>query len=386
MTKTILFILNKSITEDPRSLRQVTALAELDYQVDVICPAKKDFNVIDMANVTYYIPPVSRKRSGKIRYIMEYMVYFLYCSFLATILHIKKRYALMHISVMPEFLMFCAIIPKLFGVKMLMDWIDPFHEVYLSKFNKTKQSRALLLIDAVEKLAVKFSDRIIVPNIGFTNAFKKRNTCVKKIDVIPNSADDKVFIRGACPQPVPGVFNLVYYGTAVNYNGLKVTVDAFIKARKINPGLRLTILGDGPDLGYALTMQEEHNLFNDLIIKGRIPITELHCHLNTIDLGIVSNLRSPFTMINLPTRIMELITLGKPVICSDLAGIRDYFTDEALKFFPAGNSDQLAQCIVELSNATEKRKSMTEHAKRQYEKICWTNTRKDYIKVIQELV
>ena len=54
-------------------------------------------------------------------------------------------------------------------------------------------------------------------------------------------------------------------------------------------------------------------------------------------------------------------------------------------FFEPGNHEDLARCIVELYHNPEKRNELAENAYRHYEKIRWKETKKIYLKVIENL-
>jgi len=63
----------------------------------------------------------------------------------------------------------------------------------------------------------------------------------------------------------------------------------------------------------------------------------------TIDVGVIPNRSSSFTQINFPTRIFEYLAMHKPVIVPDTQGIQDYFKEDEILFFKAGQVDDLAR-------------------------------------------
>lgn len=385
MKKNILFILNKNITEEPRGFRQIKILSENDYVIDVICPNKKNSKDINIKNTTFYYAPSSRSRTGGLNYFFEFVVYFFYCIYKSLILDIRKKYFIVQIMVMPEFMMFSAFVPRLRGAKIIMDWMDPLYEVFISRKDIKKNKFVLFILNNIEKLAVKFSHKVLVPNRGFIKAFNERNIDTSHFFVIPNSADEEFFIIKKDIKKNNQYFQIIYHGVAVNYNGLKITIDAFLEAMKKLPSLKLMIVGDGPEIDYARKVKLSYNLKKEIQIIGRVPINKLHKYLMQADAGIVSNLNTPFTNINLPTRIMELISMKIPVISSKLSGICDYFNKDALMFFEPGNYKELADCILELANSTEKRNRLVNNANEQYREIDWLTTKNKYMQIIQQL-
>ena len=74
-------------------------------------------------------------------------------------------------------------------------------------------------------------------------------------------------------------------------------------------------------------------------LYGRKYLEEIVKEIEKCDLGIIPNQRNAFTDINTPTRVFEYLAMGKPVIAPSTEGIRDYFDNDSLLFFEAGNSE-----------------------------------------------
>ena len=65
-------------------------------------------------------------------------------------------------------------------------------------------------------------------------------------------------------------------------------------------------------------------------LEGIVEAIE-HC-----DVGVIPNHRNMFTELNTPTRILECLALGKPIIAPRARGIQDYFDEEDLIYFELG--------------------------------------------------
>ena len=72
---------------------------------------------------------------------------------------------------------------------------------------------------------------------------------------------------------------------------------------------------------------------------GPVSNQEIARAIGTIDLGIIPNRKGPFTDLNFPVRIFEYLALNKPVIVPRTPGILDYFDENNMHFFEAGNVD-----------------------------------------------
>jgi glycosyltransferase involved in cell wall biosynthesis len=89
------------------------------------------------------------------------------------------------------------------------------------------------------------------------------------------------------------------------------------------------------------------------------------------DIGVVPNHRNTFTDINTPTRIFEYLSLGKPVIAPRTVGIVDYFADDELIFFEAGDARDLARQIEFAYANRDRLPDIVERGQRIYLENAW---------------
>lgn len=78
---------------------------------------------------------------------------------------------------------------------------------------------------------------------------------------------------------------------------------------------------------------------------GARPLEQLASEIERCDIGVVPNQLNTFTEINTPTRLLEYLALGKPVIAPSTRGILDYFDTDALLYFTPGDVKDLAKQI-----------------------------------------
>ena len=106
---------------DPRVQREAEALAERGDKVDFICLRKgeeKCFEVINRVNV-YHLLQRRYRGSGVFVYIMGYFLFFVRSFLRLDLLYFRRKYDLIHINTMPDFLVFVAVVPKIFGTKVI---------------------------------------------------------------------------------------------------------------------------------------------------------------------------------------------------------------------------------------------------------------------------
>jgi len=167
-----------------------------------------------------------------------------------------------------------------------------------------------------------------------------------------NSPDGTIFPFRAAQSRASGnhdgqkPFVIMYHGSLVERNGLDVAVDALTHLRRTLPHAELRIFGSKtPFLERVMEEARRKDVEGMIRYQGAKRLEELVTEISNCDLGVIPNHRNAFTDINTPTRIFEYLALGKPVVAPSTQGIVDYFSEESLLFFEAGDSRDLARQI-----------------------------------------
>jgi len=342
---------------DPRPRRAAYAMAEAGMRLDVFClagqhatsnPPEHDFIKVNRLHLT-------RKRSGILRYILEYVVFFMWAFIRLTFGCLRGRYDIVHVHNMPDFLVFTAFVPKLLGARVILDLHDPTPEVFETVFKLPREHARVRLMTVVERVSVRFADAVLTPNISFKKLFE-RTGYGEKIHIIMNSPDEDIFTpsrrngssgsssTAPAKRSQNGRLRLMYHGLIAERHGLHILVDAMARLAKDIPGARLDIYGDPPNgyLDSILARAQEKGMRDRIRYHGFKSLEDIARLIGKIDLGIIPNLPGPFTDINLPTRIFEYLAVGKPVIAPRTRGIQDYFGENDIIFFEPGDSEDLA--------------------------------------------
>ena len=318
--KKILMVLYSYYPQDPRPRREIDALIKGGYQVDLIClrgegQVKKE----NKFGCNVYRLNLQRSRESKVKYIQLYLNFCIRSFFVLNWLYIKNRYDAVHAHNMPDFLVFPAVIPKLFGSKIVIDLHDPSPEILMTIFNKDKDSRLLKLIKWVEKISIKFSDVVITVNKAFVDTFISRGCPKEKLRIIMNSPQTSVFekyTKNAVIKPRGSKFVLMYHGLIVERNGLGNLVEALKILRNKIANMEVIICGYGEYVPQLLTDIKKYNLEDIVNFIGEVTIEKIAETIPQIDLGIIPNKVTPFTQINFPTRIFEYLINKKANCCA----------------------------------------------------------------------
>ncbi len=134
--------------EDVRVFKEVRALYEAGYSVDVICLRKtgeKRKEIVD--GVCVYRLNHLHKRHSLLRYFYEYGISFLKMFVLVTVLFFRRDYKFIQVNTLPDALVFVTIIPRFFGTKSLLICTNQCR-------NYLKQNMRCIAIDLFTQLYV----------------------------------------------------------------------------------------------------------------------------------------------------------------------------------------------------------------------------------------
>jgi glycosyltransferase involved in cell wall biosynthesis len=337
--------------DDPRPRRAVDALLAEGARVELIClsgegsPRRETLDGLDVYRV-----PLKHLRRGKFNYAYQYGAFILLSSAIFALRSLSRHYDLVYVHNMPDILVLSAMIPKALGARVVLDLHDPMPELMMTIFNLDKESPSVRLIRRVETWSIARANSVLTVNLAMKKLISSRSCGPEKIGVVMNSPDGRIF-----PLRVPTSdalvnhaadkrFAIMYHGSIVERNGLDVAVEALAKVRQSVPSAELRIFGPNtPFLERVMDIVRAKNLQDAVHYLGPRSLEGLVPEIERCDIGVIPNHRNTFTDINTPTRIFEYLALGKPVIAPSTPGIQDYFDDESLLFFEAGNPDDLAR-------------------------------------------
>jgi len=335
---------------DPRPRRAIDALVKEGASIDLIClgaenqPRREAQGGVNVSRI-----PLKHVRRGKLDYAFRYAVFITIAFVIFAWRTVARRYDLVYVHNMPDILVASALVPKLFGAKVVLDLHDPMPELMTTIFHPGSESGSVQLLKRLEKWSIGLADLVVTVNIACQRIFSTRSCRPEKIAVVMNSPDGQIFpFRAPQQRDFPtqiekNPFVIMYHGSLVERNGLDVAIDALELVRNGVPSAELHVFGPSTDfLERMLKKVHEKHLDEAVRYFGPKRLEELVREIDKCDVGVIPNHRNAFTEINTPTRIFEYLALGKPVIAPSTPGILDYFSEKSLLFFEPGNPGDLA--------------------------------------------
>ena len=379
---------------DPRPRRAAEAFAEAGMTVDVICLKQGEASRKEtFKGIKIYRIGIEKTRNSKLGYVFQYCLFILIAFVTLTLRFPIRRYHIVHVHNMPDVLVFAALVPKLFGAKVILDLHDPMPELMRTIFNAGKDSRAVRITEVFEKWSIAFADMVLTVNRTCEELFASRSGGASKISVVMNTPDEHIFKYSFVNPEATYVsradkpFVIMYHGTMVERNGLDLAVEALAKVRCSVPGAVLRVYGSRtPYLDSVLHRLPEKGLETAVQYLGPRKLEELVQAIEECDVGVIPNKRSIFTEINTPTRIFEYLALGKPVVAPRARGIEAYFNRDSLVLFELGDVDDLATKLSWVAIQPREALETTKRGQVIYQQHLWSREKEKLLELTTALL
>jgi glycosyltransferase involved in cell wall biosynthesis len=120
---------------------------------------------------------------------------------------------------------------------------------------------------------------------------------------------------GARTPPVGNRYRLLYVGRLLEWKGLDLALRAVSQIRPSQPGLRFTVVGDGPASKRLHKMANELGLSEMVEWVRWVPHNSVADYYRAADVFLFPSLRDSGGM-----AVLEAMAHGLPVVCTDLGG------------------------------------------------------------------
>lgn len=391
MNENIVMIAQSRYSRDNRVRRYAEALVEAGNYVDVISLVDNDeANIYSLNNVMVHQVPIYRQKRSALRYVWECFAFLLFAFFKLTRLYFKKRYSVVHVHNMPNFLVFSAIIPKLFGAKIILDIHDPFPELSEIKFGVSKNSFPGKILALEEKLSISFADHILTPTEMVKRNLLRKGYAEEKVSVVVNIADSKIFDPGLVNEhPRIGhdvFFRFLFAGTVSRRNGLHNVFEALLLLKDKIPGIRYRIVGRGDyleELQRTVAASEAPELVE--FVSSRT-MEEIPAEILASDAIAWFPERNNFIDLALSVKVMEALNMGKPVLSVSTECHEYYFDEGEVLFTASSNPSEIASAILNLYRNYQELQPTAEDTRRFIAKFNLEKEMAGYFRLITDLL
>jgi glycosyltransferase involved in cell wall biosynthesis len=364
--------------EDPRVRREAEALVARGWPVDVFALRRPgDPRDSELNGVRIHRVDVQRHQgAGLGTYLREYLSFLVRSGWAVTRSHRRRRYAVLHVHTLPDFLVFAGLPLKLRRVPILLDLHEAMPEFYRTRFPRASNPLAHRLLLAQERASIAFASAVLTVNDALRDRLVGLGVPADKVTVILNSPSLALFDPGAQPRRAfaqDGQVRIVYAGALSPTYELDVALAGLARLAAQRPDLRVRFDVYGRDFGEGELAAEAARLgvSDRVTFHGRIPLEAVPAALAGADIGLAPTRRNSFTDFSLSTKIFEYGAMDKPVIASRLPMVEQMFPAGTVATYTPGDPDDLAAAILRIVDRPAERDAAVRATAERVRELAW---------------
>ena len=379
--------------EDSRVRREAESLVARGRPVDVFAlrrPGDPPTDVID--GVALHRLNVQRHQgAGLGTYLREYVAFLLRAGWAATRAYRRRRYAVVQVHTLPDFLVFAALPLRLARVPVVIDLHEAMPEFFRMRFPRASSRVVQALLRLQERLSIGFASAAITVNDALAARLVGLGVRADKVTVILNSPSLARFDPAATPSRAfmaDGTLRLVYAGALTPTYELDVAIDAVARLHVLRPDLEVAfdVYGRG-DSGPGLREQATRvGVRHRVTFHGRIPIEDVPAAVARADIGLAPTRHDRFTDMSLSTKVFEYAAMGKPVVASRLPMIERTFPPGTVAAYPPGDATAMAAAILALADDPVAREASVDRTAEIVDAGSWEREATGYLALVQRLI
>ena len=350
----IAMVVHSYYPSDPRIRKEARALTEDGHEVCVVClrgdgqgPSER------LAGVDVRRLRVSRNRSsGKLGYLAEYATFFTLAGAALAKRDPDGPFDVVHVSNVPDELVFCAAVPRARGSRVVLDLHDPMPELFVDKYGIRDGGGVHRLLGWMQLRSCAFADHVIVSSEPFRDQLVTRGLSPDNVSVVLNGPEE------ASRRGVP--FTMVYHGSLFERYGLETVLRGIASAAEDVPGAELLVFGSDVDPAYVREMERlavDLGIGDRVAFSGRIPAAAVRLTLRSADLGLVPARRSAHIDLVYPTKLFDYLNAGLPVLVARTPPIERRFGD-ALSYYEPDDAESFASALRRSASTANARRRL----------------------------
>lgn len=375
---------------DVRVRREALAMLDAGWDVDIIClrepgeAAREDVQGISVIRL-----PLGRSRGSRARYAVEYALFWWLAGWTLFRHARARRYLVVQVHTLPDFLVFATAGAKLAGARILLDLHEVAPEFYQQKFGSSPEAMPVRILSRIEQASIRYADHAITVNEPVRERFLKRGADPTKLGIVMNSADERIFPpESSCycrEQSPPDRFSLVYHGSLLPIYGVDLAIRAVAELRARWP-FQLHLFGSGEAAASLERLAHDLDVADAVHFLGRVPQTQIAGHLQDIAGGIVPTRPGPMLDLSLSNKLLEMACLGLPIISARLPSYEQIFPEGTVHYFTPGDLSGLTAAMDRFATTSDaQRRELVRAAFDAYAPWRWQPQREEYVRVVEAL-
>ena len=334
--RVLIIVENLPVPLDRRVWLEATTLVGAGYEVSVICPMGRGwtepFEIIDGVHIWRH-PEPPEAHSGAVAYAREWGQAVWHWFRLARLIWRTRGFDVIQGCNPPDLIFLLALLYRPWGVRYLFDHHDVCPELFEAKFGK----RGLLygVMRLWERMTFATASVSIATNESFRRiALQRGKMAAEDVFVVRSAPRVETFVPGTGdPKWRKGAKTVLgYVGVIGQQEGMDLLVIAVEHLiRKLDHrDLHVLVVGFGPQLAEVQRDVAQRGLDRYFTFTGALYGAEMLAVMNAIDIGVSPDPKNAMNDISTMNKVMEYMTLEKPLVQFDLTEGRASAGDAAL--------------------------------------------------------
>jgi len=377
--------------EDPRVRREAEAIVAAGRPVDVFAlrrPGDPSTEVLDGVRVRR-LGVQRHQGAGLGTYLREYLDFLVRSCVAVTRAHRGRRYGLVQVHTLPDFLVFAALPVRLTGVPVILDLHEAMPEFFRSRFSGRAGRLGHTLLRWQERASTRFASAVLTVNEALGDRLVALGLPPSKLTIIPNAPSLARFDPARQPERpfmADGTLRLVYAGALSPIYELDVVLEAVARLARDRPDLQVCLELYGRDFAEVPLRDRAAALgiADRVAFHGRIPIEAVPAAIAGADIGLAPTRRSEFTDFSLSTKAFEYAAMGRTVVASRLPMVERIFGRDVVTYEP-GDAADLAAALLRLVDDPGVREARVASALARVRDLGWEHESGRYLALVERL-
>jgi glycosyltransferase involved in cell wall biosynthesis len=259
---------------------------------------------------------------------------------------------------------FCGVLAgRRFGVPVLLEVNAPWQDHSPSG----EAPRFRRLARRLERWICAHSSRTIAVTAALKRLLAEEGVPESQLTVMHNAVDPLVFHPEVSGETVRqrhrlnGHLVAGFVGWLRPWHGLDGLIDAVHACGLLERGLRILIVGAGPDFSNVQGRVRQLGLGDRIVLTGPVAHGEVPAHIAALDFA----LQPGATAYACPMKLLEYMAMGRCILAPDQPNIRELLSDGvSARLFPSGDHPGLVRSLSELMDSPALRATLGRNAHR----------------------
>jgi len=235
-----------------------------------------------------------------------------------------------------------------FNIPIIFRSIDILHQLVPYKLLRVITKR-------LEQIVYLYMDMILTLTPNLSNYVVSMGAQKGKVQVLPMTVDTNIFKPDVDTGDLRKAWNLsvndrviLFMGTLFEFSGLDKFVLEMPNIISQVPNAKLLIVGDGEQRRTLESIIAKLGLKDKIIITGFQPYQTMAQYINLADVCINSFIPNATTNDIFPGKTVQFLACGKPLVNTQLAGVKAMLSDQTQGIIYADSISQMADDVVML--------------------------------------